>query len=155
MENQNMENQGAAQQTDQQSAGGNPQGGQQQEKRFTQEDVNRIVGERLARVKSDVSPELQEREQKLAQRELYLDARERLADAGLPKDLIKALNCNSKEEMENSIKTIQSFFGKSAQQSSRYRVVSTGISSSGPGSGGSVNGADDPASIRKAMGLKG
>lgn len=154
MENQNMENQGAAQQTGQQPAGGNPQGGQQQEKRFTQEDVNRIVGERLARVKSDASPELQEREQQLAQRELYLDARERLADAGLPKDLVKALNCNSKEEMENSIKTIQSFFGKSAQQPRGYRVVSTGTNS-GPGSGGSANAAGNPASIRKAMGLKG
>lgn len=128
------------------------------EKLFTQDDVNRIIGERLARVKTEVSPELKEKEQELAQRELCLDARERLADAGLPKELLTALNCNSREEMENSIKTIQGLLknGESTQQRQRmtYRV-STGISAHDNKSCGLNGGSNDPASIRKAMGLKG
>lgn len=133
---------------------------QEPEKLFTQDDVNRIIGERLSRVKTDVSPELQEKEQKLAQKELYLDAREKLADAGLPKELLSALNCSSKEEMENSIKTIQSLFGDDAQAQQKpkalYKVYTTGANSQSNGSGGSLSGGtSDPESIRKAMGLKG
>lgn len=137
-------------------------GTQQQEKTFTQEDVNRIIGERLARVRAEISPELQEREKACAQRELQLDARERLAEAGLPKELLGVINCSTKEELDNSIRTIQELFGqnKGAQQyqpnastSRGFRVVSTGLPNGG--SGGGYKGIDDPASIRKAMGLKG
>lgn len=129
------------------------------EKLFTQDDVNRIIGERLARVKADVSPDLKEREQAVAQKELYLDAREKLADAGLPKELLGALNCATREDMEKSIKMIQGFIGKggiaSAQQAPQntYRV-SMGTPSHSNGCV-SHTGADDPDSIRKAMGLKG
>lgn len=133
---------------------------QQQEKLFTQDDVNRIVGERLSRVKNDVSPELQERERKAAQRELQLDARERLIDAGLPKELLGAINCSTKEDMENSIKVIQSLYGnKNAENGTQgktgtYRVISTSTGSKNNGSGYG-NGVNDPAEIRRAMGLKG
>lgn len=136
----------------------NPEPAGEPEKLFTQDDVNRIIGERLARVKTDVSPELQEKEQELAQKELYLDAREKLADAGLPKELLKAINCSSKEEMENSIKTIHSLWGRESlaptQQKPVYRV-STGTSSNSNGSGNLLSGQNDPQFIRKAMGLKG
>lgn len=135
-----------------------PTAAQEPEKLFTQADVNRIVGERLSRAKTDVSPELQERERQVAQKELYLDARGRLADAGLPKELLSALNCSSKEEMEKSIETIQSLWGKGnlapAQQKPVYKV-STGTSSNSNGSGSLSPGQNDPQSIRKAMGLKG
>jgi hypothetical protein len=127
-------------------------------KTFTQDDVNRIVQERLARAKLEASPELQERERKCEQRELQLEAREKLAEAGLPKELLGAINCSTKEDLENSIDTIQKLFGKngSTQQdkvTSRYRV-SAGTSNSGNGSGHHSS-AKDPSSIRKAMGLKG
>lgn len=126
----------------------------EEEKLFTQEDVNRIVGERLARVKTDVSTELREREQKNAQRELYLDAREKLMDAGLPKELLSAINCSSKEEMENSIKVISKFFGESTRPARSAYRVSGGAGSNSNGSGHHT-GVNDPESIRKAMGLKG
>ena len=147
VENQNQENNTAA-------ATGN--GNEQQERTFTQDEVNRIVQDRLARVKADVSPELQERERHVAQKELLLDARERLADAGLPKELLTALNCGSKEEIENSINTIQKVFGQTgsaARSGSTYRIC-TGSGGSGNGSG-HHSGVDDPESIRKAIGLKG
>lgn len=127
--------------------------GQQQEKLFTQDDVNRIIGERLSRVKMESSAELRDREQRCSQRELMLDAREKLADAGLPKELLSAINCRSKEELDNSIKTIQQFCGQNkVQYASGYRI-STGVSSSSESSGGRSGVSED--SIRKAMGLKG
>lgn len=133
---------------------------QQQEKLFTQADLDRIIGERLARVKTETSPEIQAREQKCTQRELRLDARERLADAGLPKELLSAINCSTKEDMENSIKVIQSIYGSDKEPSkTAYRVTggaSTGKMSTMPGQGYNYrSGVDNPASIRAAMGLKG
>lgn len=130
---------------------------QKQEKYFTQADLDRIIGERLARVKTETDPELQAREQKCAQRELRLDARERLADAGLPKELLSAINCSTKEDMEKSIKVIQSLYGNIAagnaakNRTGTYRVST---SSSG-GCTGCSSGVNDPVAIRQAMGLKG
>lgn len=142
------------QQQDNSTAAGAGSGAQQQEKTFTQEDVNRIVGERLARARLDTSPELQERERKCMQRELQLDAREKLADAGLPKELLGVINCSTKEELENSIKTIQKLFGRTKENSS-YRVLMCGSAGSNSNGSGHRSGTDDPESIRKAMGLKG
>lgn len=120
-----------------------------QEKLFTQEEVNRIIGERLSRVKTDSTQELQARE-------LQLDAREKLMDAGLPKELLGAINCSTKEAMENSIKVIQGLYGKNSNSKPEKPVyrVSTGISSNSNGSG-NYKDSDDPSAIRKAMGLKG
>lgn len=143
-------------------------GAEGQEKTFTQEDVNRIVGERLARAKNESSPGLQEREQEINKRELMLDAREKLMEAGLSKDLLSALNCNSKEEMEKSIEMIKGLLDE-ANKPKRgvYRAILnpgeydsskrySGSTDGHCGSTGSLH-ADtkDPASIRAAMGLKG
>ena len=148
MENQNMETNNQ----ENQNSGHNSW----QEKLFTQEEVNRIIGERLSRVKTDSSQELQERERKAMARELQLDAREKLMDAGLPKELLGAINCSTKEAMENSIKVIQGLYGGNSSgniQKPTYRI-STGVSNQINGSHHST-GVDDPAAIRKAMGLKG
>ena len=157
---QNMGNNQAQQQTNEGHQGNQNQGNQSpgntSEKTFTQDEVNRIVGERLARVKSEPSADLLERESRCAQRELQLDAREKLANAGLPKELLEVINYSTKENLDNSIKTLQKFFGSSGSgQSTRaYRVVSTSVSNSQNGSGGG-NPANDPTEIRRAMGLKG
>lgn len=150
MENQDIKNEGQVNQSEKGTAA---EGG----KLFTQDDVNRIIGERLSRVKNDSSQELQEREQKATARELQLDAREMLMDAGLPKELLSAINCSTKEAMENSIKVIQGLMGNKsgsnlpgAQQ--RYRAV-TSASGNTNGSG-KRSGANDPDAIRQAMGLK-
>ena len=161
MENQNMENN----QNQQTASSGQQQNdqGQQQEKLFTQEDVNRIVGERLARARSAADTNaFNEREESLNKRELQLDAREKLADAGLPKELLSAINCNSRKEMENSIEVLSNFYKANSNQG-RLRVEFPGgtgpvrtvsMSSSGSGNGSSRKGSAD-SDIRKAMGLKG
>ena len=87
-------------------------------KTFTQEDVNRIVGERLAKEKAKNTNEtdLAKREQELAQRELKLLARETLSSKGLPAELLDALNCSDKETMEKSIATIEKVFNDVAKK---------------------------------------
>lgn len=149
MEGQNMTNQN--QQDDQQTQ---QQDQNQQGKTFTQEDVNRIVSERLARAKNAANGSGSDREQELDRRERQLDARERLADAGIPKDLLPLVDLSSKENMENSIKLISSHMGRSrsASGAGTYRI-STSVSSSKNGSGNDRR--ETPDDIRAAMGLKG
>lgn len=137
-----------------------------QEKMFTQEEVNKIVQSRLARARTETSPELSQREADLNKRELQLDARERLADAGLPKELVNALNCSDKETMENSIKAILAVVGPRNTNSGYRFVIPEGAKpgsdgfyriSGGVGGGGpsSQRHKNSDAEIRKAMGLKG
>lgn len=154
MENQNMEGQQMAQEGQQQDTQqNNQQSTQQQEKTFTQEEVNRIVQERLARAKN--IPDMtgyEEREKTLNQREMRLNAREKLADAGLPKELLPLINCNSKEEMEISINLISTYFGGSKGTGPTYKM------STGAGNGchsSEFTSEAEEADIRKAMGLKG
>ena len=66
-------------------------------KTFSQDDVNRIVGERLAAEKRKGEVALAEREQQLAQRELLLTAKEKLSESGLPVELMDALNVSQSE----------------------------------------------------------
>lgn len=156
MENQNMDSQTMANEEQQQGAGEGAQGAQQpqqQERTFTQEEVNRIVQERLARVKNTPDNSgSSEREQALDQRERRLEAREKMADAGIPKELLPLVNCNSKKEMEDSIKLIGTYFRSGKSVGSTYRV-STGATSGGANSGGTSEATD--GDIRAAMGLKG
>lgn len=80
-----------------------PTGGQ---KTFTQDDVNRIVQERLAKDREKTSKELGEREQELAQREFRLNSRQKLIDKGYPESLLEALNCNSEKEFDKALEII-------------------------------------------------
>lgn len=124
------------------------------EKTFTQEEVNRIVQERLARVKnSSDQNSLAEREQALTQKEMRLDAREKLADAGLPKDLLPLVDCSSKKNMDDSIALIGKYFGVEKAREGFRVSMSTRAASNGSSSGGDRG--DSPESIRAAMGLKG
>ena len=104
MDNQNMETNAQGADNVQNNEGAQ---GAQNEKLFTQDDVNRIVGERLARAKNtQTSNDTFERMHELDLRERKLTARERLADLGISKDLLPLVNCTSKETMEESITLI-------------------------------------------------
>jgi len=124
------------------------------EKTFTQEDVNRIVGERLAKEKAKNSGEadLAKREQELAQRELHMSAKELLSEKGLPVQLFDALNCTDKEAMEKSIGTIEKIFNEYKANATKQHIFK-GFQ---PGASGKVSGAGaaEDAELRKAMGLR-
>ena len=79
---------------------------------FTQEQVNKIVSDRLAREKVKSEAALAEREQQLAQRELLLTAKEKLTESGLPVELLDALNVSSPEAMEKSLNTVKAVIDK-------------------------------------------
>lgn len=73
---------------------------EKEERTFTQEEVDRIIENRLAR-------ENEKRETEFLKRELQLDAREALAAAGLPSDLIDSINMTDRETMQKSIDAIK------------------------------------------------
>ena len=62
---------------------------------FTQDDVNRIVQDRLAKDRAKSSEEITKREQELLQREFRLNSRQKLIDRGYPENILDALNCSS------------------------------------------------------------
>lgn len=125
------------------------------EKTFTQEDVNRIIGERLAKEKAKNSGEadLAKREQELARRELHMTAKELLSEKGLPVQLFDALNCTDKETMEKSIATIEKIFNDyKANATSNMKFVGFQPGASAKAPTAPETGSD--LEIRKAMGLR-
>lgn len=91
-----MENQNNAQ-----TGGGNTG------KTFTQEEVNQIVSGRLKeereKMKKEQDATFAEREQKIAAREMRMNALDKLHEKGLPSSLVDAINCSSDETMNKSI----------------------------------------------------
>lgn len=81
------------------------------EKTFTQEEVNRIVSDRLARDRDKRTAELDEREKELKHRELAIAAREKLEEAGLNKELCKVLKYDDEAELDEAIKELQNIKG--------------------------------------------
>ena len=86
-------------------------------KTFTQEDVNRIVSERLAKEKAkyetasktsfqDKEAELSKREKDVALREMRATAKEILMNKKLPMELLDVVNFNSEEDMNKSIEIL-------------------------------------------------
>ena len=126
------------------------------EKTFTQEDVNRIVQERLAKEKSknNGDADFAKREQELAQRELHMSANEMLSEKGLPVQLFDALNCKDEETLKKSISTIETVFNEykaNATKSIQFKSFTPGVPTSPVNAG---DGDADDLNIRKAMGLR-
>ena len=120
---------------------------------FTQEQVNKIVSDRLARekVKSEVA--LAEREQQLAQRELLLTAKEKLTDAGLPVELLNALNVSSPEAIEKAITTLKGVIDKIKAEAPKPFTIH-GAKPAEAGRRPELESSGD-SRLRKAMGLPG
>ena len=118
-------------------------------KTFSQDDVNRIVGERLAAEKRKGEAALAEREQQLAQRELLLTAKEKLTESGLPVELLDALNVSSPEAMEKAITTVKAVIDKIKAEAPKPFTIH-GAKHAEAGRRPEV-GAD--SRLRKAMGL--
>lgn len=121
-------------------------------KTFTQEDVNRIVQERLAKEKArgGSDADLARRERELERRELHMTAKELLSKKGLPVQLFDALNCADKETMEKSIATIEATINElkaSSASSYRFQGFQPGGTEVRPPANGDLE-------IRKAMGLR-
>lgn len=120
------------------------------EKTFSQEDVNRIVGERLAKEKAKGEAALAEREQQLAQRELLLTAKEKLTENGLPVELVDALNVSSPEALEKALSIVKTVMDKHKAEARPIK-----FSGAKPAESLSRTQQTGDSSLRKAMGLPG
>lgn len=107
----------------------NPETG---EKTFTQEQVNAIIGERLAKEKTKADAALAEREQQIAQRELMLEAKEKMNEMGIPVELLDALNVSSKEAMEKSLTTIKTVLDKQKAVRPQFVGFQPGVATAKP-----------------------
>lgn len=154
-DNQNMENT----QTQQRAEGQQTQGQtaeEQQEKLFTQAEVDRIVGNRLARMKMDVQDAntyRRERDEAIRELEEYKN-NAFLKEKGVNERDLDYVTFKASKMMDDKTdfrQAVESFLSENPRFTGRgYRVVSTGRPDGGSGSSGS-----DDAEIRKAMGLKG
>ena len=118
------------------------------EKTFTQEQVNQIISDRLARDRAKGEAALAEREQQLAQRELLLTAKEKINEIGLPAELVDALNVSSPEALEKALSIVKTVMDKHKSEARPMKF-------SGAKPAESLSGVKNTgdSSLRKAMGL--
>ena len=109
---------------------------------FTQEELEEIVQKRLARDRRSRSgmDGLQAREKELENRELFLEAKEQLMEAGLPAGLAEVLRYEDREALEKAVRMIQDL---GAAQPAGWGQRP---------SGGRASAYEDP--IKRAMGLE-
>lgn len=82
-------------------------------KTFTQEEVNRIVSERLARERTKAGPDpLEEREKALAARESRLDCKQYLSESGYSADLLDILDTGDVEAFKGTIGKLKKAFSE-------------------------------------------
>lgn len=101
-----------------------PTGGDESAKTFTQEEVNQIVRERLARERKQIdkildeegySKELLEREKNITQRELKAEARDHLVgEKKMPVEVLELINYDSQEAYTNSMNIVETVLNKLA-----------------------------------------
>jgi len=92
------------------------------ERTFSQDDVNRIVGERLATEKRKQDAAFAEREQELARREALYDLRDQLKDMGLPDELLPVLNVQDKEALKKALEALKKHIDDQATAKQEYKV---------------------------------
>lgn len=124
-----------------------------QGKTFTQDDVNRIVQERLAKERSKGSnnEDLEKRAAELDLRERKLNAVTKLREKGLPDYLADALNMNTDDDFDKSIEAILKMKGETGNGIGHIgRVVS--IDRINPI--GVVKNTSNDSDLRGAFGLR-
>ena len=138
------------------------QGQQQTEKLFTQADVDRIVGNRLARMKQDLeTSDTYRRERDEARRELENYKNNAfLKEKGVRADDVDYVSFKASQLIDDKMdfkQAVEKFLKDNPRFTGQgVRVVSTGAPTGNiNGSGRSVGSGAEDAAIRKAMGLKG
>ena len=119
---------------------------------FTQDDVNRIVGERLAKEKAKTEQELSQREAELSKRELALKAREIMISRNMPVELLEAVNYTDEKTLNKSLDIIDNYIRdkKSAPKLTGIKPEEGRVIYK-PARGDGFT--DSSEGIRKAMGL--
>lgn len=115
-----------------------------EDKTFTQEEVNKIVQDRLARERNKTPLEtekaLEEREKVIAAKEREIAFKAVMKTKGIPEEVYEALNCTSEDTFNKSLEILSPYIQKSKEPI--FNAI---------GPTGGLMGND---SIRLAMGLK-
>ena len=118
---------------------------------FSQDDVNRIVGERLAKEKAKTDAAIADREQELVKREALLNARDALTARGLPVELADCLQLSTPEDLKKNLDFIQNYIEKRTEQQRQMPPKGAYYAGNGSKAGNPLKGDDD---VRKAFGLQ-
>lgn len=110
---------------------------------FSQDDVNRIVGERLERERKKLEKEYSERESALNQRELAMNVKDYLSSKGLPYEWATAIPHTTLDEFKERLSAVERAQAKTIQ--------SKAIQTYEPKGGGAPSTVDK---IAQYMGLK-
>lgn len=92
----------------------------QQEKTFTQYELNAIIGKRLSEQKQQQDSELLKREEELKKREMNIRANELLMEKGLPKSLGAVLKYDTEEELIKAIEILEQTRGFKQEKEPEY-----------------------------------
>ena len=95
----------------------------QQEKSFTQNELNAIIGRRLSEQKQQQEAELIKREEELKKREMNIRANELLMEKGLPKSLGAVLKYDTEEELVKAIEILEQTRGFKQEKEPEYEVL--------------------------------
>lgn len=119
-------------------------------KTFTQEEMNTIIQDRLAKEKAKYEKQLADMQADVRQREKRLEAREKLGEKGLPAELVDLVRLDDDDAFNTSLELLERTYKQKQPE------TPPGGNSSAAGlcyvpTGGS-GAASDP--IREAMGLR-
>lgn len=113
------------------TAGAQGEKQEKKEKKYTDDDVDRIVSKKIARERERLQKlfneeqevsEIEQREQKVLMREMKADAKDMLIDRGLPALLADVLNYESKEDMARSIEEVENVFREAVEREIKLRL---------------------------------
>ena len=108
-----------------QNGSGEVEPGQKPEKKYTDEDLDRIIAKKIAAERKRMSKlfndeqqesELDKRERDVLKRELRADAKDTLTSQGLPSTLADLIDYSDRESSEKSLENVISIFREATAQ---------------------------------------
>ena len=120
---------------------------EQQEKTFTQEQLNAIVGKRLSEQKQQQEADLTKKADELNKREMAIRAKELLSEKRLPKELAEVLRYDNEDELVKAINILDSAREQHSVDDGEYKRMDDGRLPTGK--------HDKPDTLANAFGLKG
>lgn len=132
--------------------------GQEAAKTFTQDEVNRIIQERLERAKKqatkDQESEYAQKAAELQAREMKLLVKEQLSERGMPRELADIITCTDENDLKAKLDALQKIYGDKAKEKEKPTgfVQIVGARPAEGNTRGGLPSMGDP--VRKAMGLE-
>lgn len=104
-------------------------------KTFSQEEVNSIIRDRLAKEKDKTQKQVEAIEKEYQQKELTLKAKELLSSKGLSQDILEALKFEDEETLNKSVSIVESIINSIQSETPKFIGVTPGRSNYRPVAG--------------------